>query len=85
LIEFIKNHFVIGQIQTTDITQGEITTLSGNVVRIQVNSTLAEVQLNEATAKSGEFILTQNGLIVPIDRVLFVPNVQIENSTTQNP
>jgi len=85
LIEFIKNNFVIGQIQTTDITQGEIKTLSGNVVRVQVNSTQAEVQLNEATAKSGEFILTQNGLIVPIDRVLFVPNVQIENSTTQNP
>ena len=83
LIEFIKNHFVIGEIPTDDIERGEIQTLNGNKIRVKLNSN-GEVQLNEVTAKEGEFIRTQNGLIVPIDRVLFAPRLENENSITEN-
>lgn len=74
LIEFLKNHLVIGEISQGDLERGEVQTLSGTSVRVQLNSN-QEVKLNDATAKEGEFIQTQNGLIVPIDRVLFVPNL----------
>lgn len=75
LIEFVKNHFVVGEIKSEDLTQGEIKTFSGTTVRIIVNSNNGDIQLNEATAKASEFIQTQNGLIVPINRVLFAPNL----------
>ena len=84
LIELIKNHFVLQQIQATDLERGEIKTLTGTKIRVKVNSN-GEVQLNETTTKKDEFIQTRNGLIVPVDQVLFIPNLDIENSTTQTP
>ncbi|MEL7034879.1 MAG: fasciclin domain-containing protein [Cyanobacteria bacterium J06592_8] len=74
LIEFLKNHLVIGEISQDDLERGEIQMLSGTSIQVELNSN-GEVKLNGATAKEGEFIQTQNGLIVPIDRVLVVPNL----------
>lgn len=84
LLEFIKNHFVSGEIQTADLQNGEFKMISGRLVRVKINSDKQEVQRNEITVKQGEFIGTQNGLIVPINRVLFAPNLDIESSTSEN-
>ena len=83
LVELIRTHFVAGEIKLSDLKKGEFTTLNGQIIRVKLNSSGKEVQLNEVTAKPNEFILTQNekALIVPINAFLFSPKLDAENPT----
>lgn len=75
LLQFIKNHLVMGEIPITELEAGQIKTLGGTKIQIKMNSETEEIQLNESNTSQRQFINTQNGLIVPIDRILVEPQI----------
>ncbi len=75
LLQFIKNHLVMGEIPMTELEEGQIKTLGGIQIQIKMNSETEAIQLNESNTSQRQFIATQNGLIVPIDQILVEPQI----------
>jgi len=93
LVRFVSNHILEGEVPQTLIEKGggEVRTLGGETIRIQVNRQSGEVVLNDAVRvnyASGQNLPLQasNGVILRIDKVLqpATRSLRIENNSGQN-
>ncbi|MGK7901798.1 MAG: COP23 domain-containing protein [Hormoscilla sp.] len=93
LARFVSNHILVGEVPPALIEEGggEVRTLGGETIRIQVNQQTREVVLNNAARLnygSGQNrpLEVINGVILQIDRVLqpTTRSLRIENNSGQN-
>lgn len=75
LQQVLAYHVVPGEVTSADITPGEVETVQGESVNIQVDQTSGAVTVNNATVVEPD-IEASNGVIHAVDTLILPPDVQ---------
>lgn len=73
LVKILTYHVVPGKVQSSDLQAGEVATVEGSALNVQVDST-AGVMVNDAKVVQPD-IEASNGVIHVIDKVILPPNL----------
>ncbi len=76
LAQILFYHVVPGQITANQLASGEVKTVEGANVNVQVDQAANQVRVNEATVVQAD-IPASNGVIHIVDRVILPPNFDI--------
>lgn len=76
LIKVLTYHVVAQQVASKDITPGEVKTVEGEALTVEVDSASSEVRVNDAKVTKPDIQAT-NGVIHVVDKVILPPDVQI--------
>lgn len=74
LVKILKYHVVPGEVGSSDLTSGEVTTAEGSPINVAVDST-GGVTVNGANVVQADIPAT-NGVIHAIDRVIIPPDLK---------
>lgn len=72
LAKVLKYHVVPGEVTSSQITPGEVETVAGTPVTVQVDSTSKAVKVNDAQVTQPD-IKASNGVIHVVDKVILPP------------
>ena len=72
----LSNELSLGQITANQLASGEVKTVEGANVNVQVDQAANQVRVNEATVVQAD-IPASNGVIHIVDRVILPPNFDI--------
>lgn len=76
LAQILSYHVVPGQLAANQLASGEVKTVEGANVNVQVDQTANQVRVNEARVIQAD-IPASNGVIHIVDRVILPPNFEI--------
>lgn len=76
LAQILSYHVVPGQLSANQLSSGEVRTVEGANVNVQVDQTANQVRVNEATVVQAD-IPASNGVVHIVDRVILPPNFEI--------
>ncbi len=76
LAQILSYHVVPGQLTANQLSSGEVRTVEGANVNVQVDQTANQVRVNEATVVQAD-IPASNGVVHIVDRVILPPNFEI--------
>ncbi|BAU07959.1 beta-Ig-H3/fasciclin [Fischerella major NIES-592] len=82
LVQLLTYHVIPGQVTSTQLTSGDVKTVEGTPVTIDVNSTARTISVNGAKVTQAD-ILASNGVVHIVDQVILPPNFQV--SPTSSP
>lgn len=78
LAKLLSYHVIAGQVTEADLTAGQVKTVEGNMIKLQVNAAANELLLNEAKVTDNSFNIrngsNKNITFVVIDKVLMPPD-----------
>lgn len=74
LVKLLNYHIVPGAVSNEDVAGGEVKTVSGNAIQINLDTAEEKITLNESSVVQSSQRAT-NGVIVLIDRVLMPPDL----------
>ncbi|MDJ0555843.1 MAG: fasciclin domain-containing protein [Microcoleaceae cyanobacterium MO_207.B10] len=74
LVKLINYHVVSGAVSNEDVALGKVQTISGNSIKINVDTAEEKITLNEASIVESSQ-RAKNGVIVLIDKVLMPPDL----------
>jgi uncharacterized surface protein with fasciclin (FAS1) repeats len=72
LVQLLTYHVVPGEVTSSQIKPGEVGTVQGTPVNVQVDSTSSAVKVNDATVTQPD-IEASNGVIHAVDKVIMPP------------
>ncbi|KJH69375.1 fasciclin domain-containing protein [Aliterella atlantica] len=76
LAQILSYHVVPGQLAANQLSSGEVRTVEGANVNVQVDQAANQVRVNEATVVQAD-IPASNGVVHIVDRVILPPNFEI--------
>ncbi|MDV2993686.1 MAG: hypothetical protein N4J56_003340 [Chroococcidiopsis sp. SAG 2025] len=76
LAQILFYHVVPGQVSANQLQSGEVKTVEGANVNVQVDQTANSVKVNDATVTQAD-IPASNGVVHIVDRVILPPNFNI--------
>ncbi len=76
LAQILFYHVVPGQVNANQLQSGEVKTVEGASVNVQVDQTANKVRVNNATVTQAD-IPASNGVVHIVDRVVLPPNFNI--------
>lgn len=76
LAQILFYHVVPGQVSANQLQSGEVKTVEGANVNVQVDSSANQVRVNDATVTQAD-IPASNGVVHIVDRVILPPNFNI--------
>lgn len=76
LAQILSYHVVPGQLAANQLASGEVKTVEGANVNVQVDQTANQVRVNDATVIQAD-IPASNGVVHIVDRVILPPNFEI--------
>jgi uncharacterized surface protein with fasciclin (FAS1) repeats len=76
LAQILFYHVVPGQVNADQLQSGEVKTVEGANVNVQVDQTANQVRVNDATVTQAD-IPASNGVVHIVDRVILPPNFKI--------
>ncbi|MCP6759109.1 MAG: fasciclin domain-containing protein [Fischerella sp. CENA71] len=82
LVKLLSYHVIPGQVTSSQLTSGDVKTVEGTPVTIDVNSTTKTVSVNGAKVTQAD-ILASNGVVHVVDKVILPPGLQA--SPTSSP
>lgn len=75
LVKILTYHVVSGKVLSGDLRTGEVTSVEGSPVSVQVDAAKKEVMVNNAKVTQAD-IQASNGVIHVIDKVILPPELQ---------
>lgn len=76
LRRILQYHVVPGEITSSQLQAGEVNTVEGEPLNVQIDATANQVRVNDATVTQPD-IQASNGVIHAIDRVILPPNLNL--------
>lgn len=76
LAQILFYHVVPGQVSADQLQSGEVKTVEGASINVQVDQTANQVRVNDATVTQAD-IPASNGVVHIVDRVILPPNFNI--------
>jgi len=83
LRQILNNHVVRDSLNAADIESGEVQTIAGNAIDVQVDQTNNEVQVDNARVTQPD-LQANNGVVHIIDQVLLPPDFQEQTNQEQS-
>lgn len=76
LIQLLRYHVVSGEVTANELTAGDLKTLEGEPLNVQVNTATNQISVNNASVVQANVQAT-NGVIHAINQVLIPPNIGV--------
>jgi len=84
LVQLLTYHVIPGQVTSSQLTSGDVKTVEGTPVTIDVNSTARTISVNGAKVTQAD-ILASNGVVHVVDKVILPPNFQVSPTSSPTP
>ncbi|MBD2433889.1 MULTISPECIES: fasciclin domain-containing protein [Fischerella] len=84
LVQLLTYHVIPGQVTSSQLTSGDVKTVEGTPVTIDVNSTARTISVNGAKVTQAD-ILASNGVVHVVDKVILPPNFQVSPTSSSSP
>ncbi|WP_315787424.1 fasciclin domain-containing protein [Fischerella sp. JS2] len=81
LVQLLTYHVIPGQVTSSQLTSGDVKTVEGTPVTIDVNSTARTISVNGAKVTQAD-ILASNGVVHVVDKVILPPNFQVNPTSS---
>ncbi|KAL7469050.1 hypothetical protein ACHAXS_009300 [Conticribra weissflogii] len=78
LVNLLRYHVIPGNVHSSDLTSGNVETLNGDTVNVNIDDDDGAVTVNDANVIAAN-ILASNGIIHVIDAVLLPPEDEVES------
>ncbi len=84
LVKLLAYHVIPGQVTSSQLTSGDVKTVEGTPVTIDVNSTAKTVSVNGAKVTQAD-ILASNGVVHVVDKVILPPDFKVSPTSSPTP
>ncbi len=84
LIKVLSYHVIPGQVTSSQLTSGDVKTVEGSPVKIDVNNATKTVTVNGAKVTQAD-ILASNGVVHVVDKVILPPDLQVSPTSSPTP
>jgi uncharacterized surface protein with fasciclin (FAS1) repeats len=84
LVKLLTYHVIPGQVTSSQLTSGDVKTVEGTPVTIDVNSTAKTISINGAKVTQAD-IPASNGVVHVVDKVILPPNFQVSPTSSPTP